>query len=234
MARARLDLYSTSLELATSVTVLFPETEPEPDGMPVLYLLHGLSDDDTGWTRMTSVERYVEPLGLCVVMPQVHRSFYADEVLGGKYWTYLTDELPARLDGWLRLSHRPSRTFVAGLSMGAYGALKWALREPARFGAVAGPSGALDIHERVFGPALDSQLADRVFGGRSPRGGPDDLAWLAAQLPAAGRPRIYVCCGTEDELLPDVRAFVAACESAGVELTTSFDEGGHEWAYWDR
>ena len=88
--------------------MLFPETEPEPDGMPVLYLLHGLSDDDTGWSRMTSVERYVEPLGLCVVMPQVHRSFYADEVLGGKYWTYLTDELPARLDGWLRLSHRPS------------------------------------------------------------------------------------------------------------------------------
>ena len=62
---------------------------------PVLYLLHGLSDDDTIWLRRTSIERYVAPLGLAVVMPQVHRSFYADEVYGGRYWTFLSEELPA-------------------------------------------------------------------------------------------------------------------------------------------
>ena len=61
---------------------------------PVLYLLHGLSDDDTIWLRRTSVERYVAPLGLAVVMPQVHRSFYADEHYGGRYWTFLSEELP--------------------------------------------------------------------------------------------------------------------------------------------
>ena len=65
-------------------------TEPPP----VLYLLHGLSDDDTIWLRRTSIERYVAPLGLAVVMPQVHRSFYADEAYGGRYWSFLTEELP--------------------------------------------------------------------------------------------------------------------------------------------
>ena len=62
----------------------------------MLYLLHGLSDDDTIWLRRTSIERYVAPLGLAVVMPQVHRSFYTDEAYGGRFWTFVSEELP----GW--------------------------------------------------------------------------------------------------------------------------------------
>ena len=54
----------------------------------------GCGDDSTAWTRQTALERYVEPLGLAVVMPQVGRSFYADQVHGQPYWTFLTQELP--------------------------------------------------------------------------------------------------------------------------------------------
>jgi S-formylglutathione hydrolase FrmB len=96
----------------------------------VLYLLHGLSDDDTAWLRRTSIERYVSELGLAVVMPQVHRSFYSDELHGLRYWTFLSDELPQLVDSFFHVSTRREDTFVAGLSMGGYGALKWALRQP--------------------------------------------------------------------------------------------------------
>src|SRR5437764_883031 len=81
-------------------------------------LLHGLSDDHTMWQRLTSIERYAEPLGLAVVMPAVHRSFYADEVHGHRYWTFLTEEVPALVSQFFRVSDRPGDTFVAGLSMG--------------------------------------------------------------------------------------------------------------------
>ncbi len=61
---------------------------------PVLWLLHGMSDDHTAWQRRTSIERYVEPLELAVVMPAVDRSFYTDMVHGNRYWSFMTDELP--------------------------------------------------------------------------------------------------------------------------------------------
>jgi putative tributyrin esterase len=57
-------------------------------------------------------------------MPQVH---------GGRYWTFLSEELPALVARFFRVSDRPQDTFVAGLSMGGYGALKWALRRPDQF-----------------------------------------------------------------------------------------------------
>jgi S-formylglutathione hydrolase FrmB len=83
MAHLRCDFFSESLSLSTSMTVILPQRTTTQIGLegrtpggppPVLYLLHGLSDDDTTWLRRTSIERYAAPLGLAVVMPQVHRS----------------------------------------------------------------------------------------------------------------------------------------------------------------
>src|SRR5207248_9658561 len=147
------DFFSDVLEVSTSMTVLLPQQTQAQIGMagvaagppPVLYLLHGMSDDHTTWQRRTSIERYAAGLGLAVVMPAVHRSFYADEVHGHRYWTFLAAELPALVSQFFRVSDRPGDTFVAGLSMGGYGALKWALREPGRFAAAASMSGVLDI-----------------------------------------------------------------------------------------
>src|SRR5206468_7967478 len=147
---------------------------------PVLYLLHGLSDDDTIWLRRTSIERYVAPLGLAVVMPQVHRSFYTDGVYGGRYWTFLSEELPELVGSLFRVSGRREDTFVAGLSMGGYGALKWALRQPQRFAAAASLSGAVDV-ARLRGGRFrseDPRMFERIFGDQEIAGTPDDLLWL--------------------------------------------------------
>src|SRR5262245_28455065 len=155
MARMRCDFFAESLELDTSMTVLLPQYtqarggHPRAAAPPVLYLLHGLSDDDTKWLRFSSIERYAEALGLAVVMPQVQRSFYLDEAYGNRYWTFLSEELPAVVDSFFKISTQPEDTFVAGLSMGGYGALKWALRQPERFAAAASLSGALDLAQRL-------------------------------------------------------------------------------------
>src|SRR3954452_11495359 len=156
MALLRCDFFSDVLEVGTSMTVLLPQAgegqigvtgaRPDPEaGFPVLYLLHGLSDDSTAWLRYTSIERYAAPLGLAVVMPDVQRSFYADEAHGAAYWTFLSEELPEVVGSFFRVSDRREDTFVAGLSMGGYGALKWALRAPERFAAAAVLSGAVDV-----------------------------------------------------------------------------------------
>ena len=108
---------------------------------PLLYLLHGLSDDHTAWHRYTAIGRYAETAGLAVVMPAVHRSFYANEAHGHRYWDFVSEELPAVVHEFLRVTDRPEETFVAGLSMGGYGALKLALTHPERYAAAASLSG---------------------------------------------------------------------------------------------
>jgi S-formylglutathione hydrolase FrmB len=201
----------------------------------VLYLLHGLTDDHTAWTRQTSIERYARAKGLAVVMPQVHRSFYANEAYGMRFWDFLSVELPRIVEGFFRVSTRRADTFVAGLSMGGYGALKWALRQPERFAAAASLSGALDlayIQELDMRPHM-RELVGRVFGDRTVAGGDEDLLHLAATADPAALPALMLRCGTGDHTVKQNRRFVAACAAAGVALDSGFGPGEHEWVYWD-
>ncbi|GGQ54594.1 alpha/beta hydrolase [Couchioplanes azureus] len=243
MALIRCDFSSEALALATSMTVLLPQAATNQIGLsgraggaapPVLYLLHGLTDDDTAWTRYTSVERYAAAKGIAVVMPQVHRSFYADERYGAKFWTFLSEELPEVVSSFFRVSTRREDTFVAGLSMGGYGAFRWALRQPGRFAAAASLSGALDLaymSEWDKRPHI-TELMARVFGDRPVAGTDDDLLHLVAH--AGGElPRLLLRCGTDDPLMAQNERFVAACRRHGVDIDAGFGPGAHEWGYWD-
>ncbi len=257
MALLNCDIFSDVLGLSTSLTVILPQATTTQIGMtgntrdsdpPVLYLLHGLSDDHTIWLRRTSIERYVAPLGVAVVMPQVHRSFYTDEAYGNRYWTYLSEELPEIVHGFFRLSRRRQDTFVAGLSMGGYGALKWALRYPERFAAAASLSGAVDIaarqqdsvatdpaetKPRQDNPVLDEHMMRRILGDQSVTGTDNDLFALLDRLDPGTAPALYVSCGTEDPLYPENRRFVQAAADRDVALVKHFGPGDHDWAYWD-
>jgi S-formylglutathione hydrolase FrmB len=243
MAHLRCDFYSDALGLSTTMTVILPQHTRTQIGMagragdeppPVLYLLHGLSDDDTIWLRRTSVERYVSPLGLAVIMPQVHRSFYHDQAYGGAYWTFLSQELPELVSQFFRLSDRPEDTFVAGLSMGGYGALRWALTFPERFAAAASFSGAVNITGMRTSRVRpdDPKFYERIFGNE-PVPDSADLFKLVDAVDHDQCPPLYVSCGTEDGLIEDNRAFVELVEKAGLELRTSFVPGEHEWGLWD-
>ncbi len=243
MALVRCDFFSEVLEVGTSMTVLLPQASEsqigvptsstgggEGDGFPVLYLLHGLSDDSTAWQRYTSIERYAAELGLAVVMPQVQRSFYADEAHGARYWTFLSEELPSVVESFFRVSRRREDTFVAGLSMGGYGALKWCLRHPQRFAAAASLSGALDLV--ALQPAGErAELFERVFAGSIAPG--DDLFALLEAVDADTLPPLYVGCGTEDELYDGNMRFVDAAVADGVDVHVDFRSGEHEWGLWD-
>jgi S-formylglutathione hydrolase FrmB len=242
MALLRCDFFSDVLGMSTSMTVILPQSTTGQIGMagrersgaaPVLYLLHGLSDDDTTWLRRTSIERYVAPLGLAVVMPQVHRSFYTDQAHGGRYWTFLSEELPTLVRDFFRVSDRREDTFVAGLSMGGYGAVKWALRQPERFAAAASLSGALDMASRSGQDDLDPGLMETIFGGREVAGGDDDLLALLGRTDVATAPRLYVACGTEDFLLDENQHFLDRARERGLPVTVDLGPGEHEWGYWD-
>jgi putative tributyrin esterase len=239
MALVTADLFSESLEVGTTLTLVVPQSTraqvgvpavPVPEhGWPVLYLLHGLSDDHTAWTRYTAVERHAREAGIAVVMPAAGRSFYADEAHGHAYWTWISEELPRRVHELFRLSTRPEDTYVAGLSMGGYGAMRLALTHPARFAGAASLSGALDIH--VLEQPERAELLHRVFDDSlSPEA---DLHHLLDAAPAGSLPPLYVGCGTEDVLLGANERFLAHARDAGLDVTADLRPGEHEWGLWD-
>ncbi|WP_114853229.1 alpha/beta hydrolase family protein [Brachybacterium sp. YJGR34] len=241
MIRMRTDLFAESLGMGISMVVLMPQAaagigmEGAPaapsDGVPVLYLLHGLSDDCTIWERRTSIERYAAQKGIAVVMPEVRRSFYSDEAVGEDYWTFLSEELPQLVTRTFHVSSTPEDTFVAGLSMGGFGAFKLALHHPDRFAAAASLSGAIDLTSMDI--EWTGTLGRRVWGGEEIAGSGDDLVGLLAAADAEQLPALFLDCGTEDQLLAQNRRFLDVAEEHGVEVTARFRPGAHEWGFWD-
>ena len=106
-------------------------------------------------------------------MPQVHHSFYTDMKYGNKYWTFLTKELPLLAQSFFPLSTARKDNFVAGLSMGGYGALKWALNHPETFSAAASLSGVTDIVKRKVDQP--DGIFNLIFGDEELTGTEHDL-----------------------------------------------------------
>lgn len=226
--------FSDVLELNTTATVILPDRWPStpPERLPVLYLLHGMSDDDSTWTRRTSIERYVEDRGIAVVMPAAHRSFYVDQAEGYPYWTHIAEEVPSKMTAFFPISRKREETFVAGLSMGGYGAIKLALRHPDRFAAAASLSGALNAARR---PDRHPEEWHRTFGSSTLAvANSDDLLALLASAEPSQLPRLFAWCGLQDWILDDSRTFKDSCRTAGVSITYEESDGDHDWAAWDQ
>ncbi|SDE41288.1 S-formylglutathione hydrolase FrmB [Paenibacillus sp. UNCCL117] len=245
MALMECHFFSEALGMSTSMNVIMPQQTRSQIGLaghshgeskhPVLFLLHGLSDDHTIWLRRTSIERYVASLGLAVVMPNVHRSFYQDMAYGLAYWTFVSEELPALARSFFPLAEEREKTFVAGLSMGGYGALKLGLSHPDRFAAAASLSGVTDV-ARLAKERLKPAELTAVFGRIEEVAGSErDLFHLLQQAGAADgpKPKLYQCCGTEDFLYNDNQRFREAAQTLDLDYTYEEHPGEHNWAYWD-
>lgn len=156
-----------------------------------------MNGDETVWLRRTNVERYAGHLGMALVLPYGENNYYTDNAHGLKWFTYLTQELPLFVRAHFPVSTRRQDTFIAGLSMGGYGACKAALRCPEQYAAFASLSGALDVETIAREYNVNSYwegLGDCIFHTASPsaaRRGRLRLSPAACPLPASAvRPPI--------------------------------------------
>lgn len=232
---------STSLAMDTGMTVILPwdrPAEPQADPCPVLYLLHGLGDNHAAWARYTGIERYARLKGVAVVMPEVQRSFYRDMAHGLAYFTYIVEELPALCGKMFHLSRRREDSYVAGLSMGGYGALKCGLAYPERYRGCASFSGAVDIvrvleehHSEEYLRELQAVLGMDLIIGEG-----DNLLLLAnkvAKLPQTERPDIFLTCGSDDFLREINLGFQQYLRSIPMEFAYQEWPGEHDWDFWN-
>ena len=163
MALIEVNFCSSTLNKNTQMTVVMPEKlngvgvrdgyYREDHQFPVVYLLHGGGGDHTDWIRYSGVERYAAELGLALVCPNVDHSAYCNMAHGPRYADFLHEEVWTFTHENFRLSTRREDNFVAGLSMGGHGALKWGLSQPEKFAAI----GALSAGNKIAEPPLTTQ-----------------------------------------------------------------------------
>lgn len=240
MAFIQLHIFSQSLGMQTEVNIVIPQKNKQgeigltgrgsTEQYKSLYLLHGLSDDQTIWLRRTSIERYAEEYGICVIMPNGGRSFYFDQRNGEKYYTYITQELPNLIHEFFCISNKREDRFIAGLSMGGYGALKIALKENDKFYAAAGLSSVADIRSERFTQHLTDTVGEEKYLSED-----EDLFSLVVKKEKeAQKPKLYMCCGTEDFLYADNIKLMKQIKKLDFDYTYEESTGSHNWGYWDK
>ncbi|WP_372805696.1 alpha/beta hydrolase [Pontiella sp.] len=238
MALLEMNFDSQVLGLSLGANIIVPEHPAAWQEPPaVLYLLHGLSDDNTIWCRRTAIERYANRYNLAIVMPDAYKSFYSDMKHGSDYWTFFADELPMLVRRWFKFSEDPKRTFIAGISMGGYGAIKLALGRPGQYAAAASLSGALDLAAHVHDEWDECRLRTfrAAFGSMELiSGSANDLIGQLRKLDTVPDTAFYVCCGTEDFLYRDSVTFRDLATEKGLHLTYEEAVAAHKWDYWDR
>ena len=239
------DFYSPVLKRNTHINVILP-TPNETDenvkkDLKVLYLLHGLHGDECSWLHYSNIERYAYDAGIAVVIPGVGNSFYQNMAHGEDFFTYVTEELYKFVQGLFPVSKKREDTFIAGLSMGGYGAWYLALSCPEKYAATASFSGAVDVGFRYLPVAVTKDApmpfyVDNCFGDPTKIAGSHrDVFALFEKAQAKGIvPRMYQSCGTADFLYQMNVAANKKLTEMGAKITWRETPGiDHVWDFWD-
>lgn len=221
-----------------------PQAEnAEQKPLKTLYLLHGIFGNYTDWVNGTRIQAWTEANDLAVIMPSGENRFYLDDEKSGElYGEFIGKELVEFTRKLFPLSDKREDTFIAGLSMGGYGAIRNGLKYAENFGCVIGLSAAL-VHDTwkdadnsapIF--TFRRNYYEAIFGEYDKVKGSDkDPKALLLKLKEEGRPvpKMYLCCGTEDGLVTANRDFRDFLNENGVDLTYVEGPGKHDWVFWD-
>ena len=244
MALLQMSYLSKALFRTVPVQVILPADMISMDGLEyrmkegekfkTLYLLHGLIGNYTDWVTNTRIQRWAEEKNLAVVMPSGDNAFYVDsDRPNNNYGVFVGEELVDVTRRMFPLSGRREDTFIAGLSMGGFGAVRNGLRYSETFSRVAALSPALHIFENddpdpvrytAFGDLKEAKKTDK-----NPRVALENLIREGRTMPG-----FYISCGLDDDLLPYSRIYRDLLREKGADVVYTEEEGAHEWDFWDR
>ena len=240
MALIQFTYVSSVLLRSVPVQVILPVDKLSPQGeyLPLkkyktLSLLNGLWGSHVDWVSGTRIQRWAEERDLAVVMPAGENSFYVDRPgFHTEYGKWIGEELVTITRRMFPLSDKREDTFIGGLSMGGFGAMRNGLKYADTFSRIVSLSPALHLFEgegeqvcALLGKSLD-QWEEVKNSDVNPR-------WLAENF-RGEKPGIYLACGKQDDLLPGSRLFKKLLTKAGFELHYVEDKGDHNWDYWDK
>ena len=240
MALIQFTYVSNVLLRSVPVQVILPADKLSPEGeyLPLkkyktLYLLNGYLGCHTDWVSGTRIQRWAEERDLAVVMPSGENSFYLDRP-GDRmaYGKWIGEELVQITRRMFPLSEQREDTFIGGLSMGGFGAMRNGLKYNDTFSQIISLSPALHMFEGPE-PHIMGLLGKGKDAWEEVQNSDLNPRWLIENI-RGEKPGVYLACGLQDELLPGSRVHRKLLTEAGFQVHYVEDEGSHDWDYWDR
>ena len=232
---------SPSLRGRADVSVYLPDcvkNASEVSDLPVVILLHGVTGSHWGWAASGGAHHVLEKLisenglsPMLLAMPSDGLrgcgSGYLNIEGEADYENWIIDDLPLLLGELFPQVTASSPLFIAGLSMGGYGALRLGAKHPGRFHAIAGHSSITTY--QGLAPYVEEDLAS--FGNISSQEG-DVIAWMHKHQ--ATLPPIRFDCGTEDDLIEANRTLHRQLTEMNIPHEYAEHPGAHSWEYWNK
>jgi S-formylglutathione hydrolase FrmB len=247
-----LTLESKTLGKPVRFTIyLPPDYEFSQRYYPVVYLLHGYSDNDMGWLQFGEANRIADEgiangtiPPMILVMPDGGVSFYINNFDGSvRYEDFFIKEFIPQIESQYRIRAEKQFRAIAGLSMGGFGSLVHALRRPDLFVACAAFSSGVrtdeevmeqteqrwsQVYAPVYGPGLQGK--DRItehFKSYSPM-----YIVRNSNLDKIKEVRFYIDCGDDDALCKGNCTLHIVLTDLKVPHEFRVRDGGHTWSYW--
>lgn len=252
MAVIQAQFYSQKLRSMVPFSALLPVDaieipgEPpveKPERMKTLYLLHGYSGNHMDWLYGSRIQELSLKYGVAVIMASAGNNFYLDQKEKGEwYGEFIGEELLEISRKIFNLSDRREDTYIGGLSMGGFGAIRNGLKYSDNYKGIIALSSALITHNIAdIAPDYKDDIASydyyrTVFGDlKQLRGSDNDPEALITQLKKSNKkmPDIYMACGTEDFLLEENRHFHQFLKTENVDHVYIESPGVHDWKFWD-
>ena len=225
MGISTVQFFSEALGKWTTYSAILPEQGEGP--FPVLFQLHGLSDDHQAWIQRSNLVRHVAELPLIVVLPDGGTAGYlnwksSNRLHKDRYEDLIVNDITAHLRRNFNVTDTPWA--IGGLSMGGYGAMRLGLKYPERFASIWSHSSAFHLHERLEPDLIDedSLATADIFA----------LANTVAKLDR--QPVITFDCGVDDQLIESNRALHAHMTTIRLSHQYLEHPGAHTWPYWDQ
>lgn len=243
MANIEVDFFSQSLLRNCSYKAIIPIEKNDSNLFKTLYLLHGITGDYCDWINNTRIIELVNKYNIAVIMPSGNNSFYVDQKkYGNNYGEFIGEELVEHTRKLFNLSKEREDTFIAGLSMGGYGALRNGLKYNSTFGAIGAMSAALIIDSAIESTE-DNEIVfakrsfyESIFGDLNKLKDSDkDIEYLINRIRnnKENMPRLYVSCGSEDFLIENNRKLKNFLDSNFISHTYEEGKGTHSWDFWN-
>ena len=223
MSVASIQFFSDALGKWATYHVILPIEGEGP--FPVLFQLHGLTDDGNAWVQRANLARHAASYPFLIVLPDGGTHCYLNWKAAGRLGRANYEDLIIR-----DISNHVRRHFtvtdgpwaIGGLSMGGYGAMHLGLRYPERFASIWAHSSKIEWHDSELDFSLLAE-PDAV----------DLLPFAERLVGRADRPVLCFDCGVDDELIEENRALHAQLDEIGLEHLYAEHPGAHDWDYWD-
>lgn len=228
-----------------------PDYDTSSRSYPVVYLLHGYGDDETGWIQFGEIDRLADAAiasgeipPMVIIMPDGKKNWYINNHDSSvRYEDFFLEEFIPAVESVYRIRSEKRFRGVSGLSMGGYGSLVYALRRPDLFAACSALSSGLrttaehaqaenERYDRVFTPVFGPDRGgEKRITEHFLRNNPIHLV-ETGDVDDIKSVRFYIDCGDEDFLFEGNSALHVAMRKRGVPHEYRVRDGGHQWSYW--